>query len=99
MLILKRQFSAAKWRALILLILGCILVASPTLNKPDDSEIDISTDMEPIPASIAAAAAKDVTKYTLRRVLAASLTPVGQTNTLSVIDVTMGEALIGTDRF
>jgi solute carrier family 35 (UDP-sugar transporter), member A1/2/3 len=32
-LILGRNISSAKWRALIMLVLGCVLVASPTFNK------------------------------------------------------------------
>lgn len=32
-LFLGRHFSGAKWRALFLLVLGCILVASPAFNK------------------------------------------------------------------
>lgn len=30
-----RNVSMTKWRALILLVIGCILVASPSFNKPD----------------------------------------------------------------
>lgn len=37
-ILLGRVFSGAKWRALILLIFGCILVASPVFdNEPDES--------------------------------------------------------------
>ena len=35
---LGRNISSAKWRALILLVLGCILVASPTFNRPVDCD-------------------------------------------------------------
>lgn len=38
-LLLGRKYSTTKWRALILLVLGCILVASPTYNRPVDCEI------------------------------------------------------------
>lgn len=34
--LLGRQLSATKWRALMLLIIGCILVASPSFNKAAD---------------------------------------------------------------
>ena len=34
--LLGRNISATKWRALMLLVLGCILVASPTFNKAID---------------------------------------------------------------
>jgi UDP-galactose transporter len=33
-IILDKQISAAKWRALFLLVLGCVLVASPAYNQP-----------------------------------------------------------------
>ena len=33
-LILNRNISSAKWRALLLLVLGCVLVASPAYNQP-----------------------------------------------------------------
>lgn len=32
--ILNRNISAAKWRALVLLVIGCVLVASPAYNQP-----------------------------------------------------------------
>jgi len=32
--LLNRQISSAKWRALILLVVGCVLVASPAYNQP-----------------------------------------------------------------
>lgn len=38
-----RSFSGVKWRALFLLVLGCILVASPTFNRcdsPNENETD-----------------------------------------------------------
>jgi hypothetical protein len=35
---LGRNITNAKWRALILLVLGCILVASPTFNRPIDCD-------------------------------------------------------------
>lgn len=34
----ERNLSSAKWRALLLLVLGCILVASPVYHRPDQSE-------------------------------------------------------------
>lgn len=43
-LILKRNISLTKWRALFLLVLSCVLVASPTYNIPADNEC--STDVE-----------------------------------------------------
>lgn len=36
-LILKTSLSTGKWRALVLLVLGCILVASPSFSKTSDS--------------------------------------------------------------
>ena len=39
-ILLSRKYSAAKWRALVLLVLGCILVASPTYNRPVDCEAE-----------------------------------------------------------
>jgi UDP-sugar transporter A1/2/3 len=36
-LVLGTTLSAVKWRALALLVLGCILVASPSLKSRDDS--------------------------------------------------------------
>ena len=33
-MILDKTISAAKWRALLLLVLGCVLVASPAYNQP-----------------------------------------------------------------
>eukprot|EP01038_Epipyxis_sp_PR26KG_P011301 gene11301-15161_t len=36
--LLNRNISSAKWRALLLLVLGCILVASPAYNRPIDCE-------------------------------------------------------------
>jgi solute carrier family 35 (UDP-sugar transporter), member A1/2/3 len=42
-LLLKSVFSGAKWRALLLLVFGCILVASPAFNQPcksDSSQTD-----------------------------------------------------------
>ena len=38
MILLGRNFSGAKWRALLLLVLGCILVASPAFNKGPQCE-------------------------------------------------------------
>eukprot|EP01031_Cornospumella_fuschlensis_P033818 gene33818-40919_t len=35
-LFLNRIFSGAKWRALVLLVLGCILVASPAFDRADE---------------------------------------------------------------
>lgn len=32
--LLNRQISSAKWRALVLLVIGCVLVASPAYNQP-----------------------------------------------------------------
>ncbi len=34
-LMLGRSFSGTKWRSLLLLVLGCVLVASPAFNNPD----------------------------------------------------------------
>lgn len=34
--LLNRNISSTKWRALILLVIGCVLVASPTFNRPID---------------------------------------------------------------
>eukprot|EP01038_Epipyxis_sp_PR26KG_P008815 gene8815-11903_t len=36
-IILGRNISLTKWRALVLLVLGCLLVASPTFNTPSTS--------------------------------------------------------------
>lgn len=46
-ILLGRNISATKWRALGLLVIGCILVASPTFNrKIDCSAIETLTDDE-----------------------------------------------------
>ena len=37
-IVLGTSLSSAKWRALALLVLGCILVASPTLDRGDNSK-------------------------------------------------------------
>lgn len=39
-LVLKTSLSATKWRALALLVLGCILVASPSFNQSSSSSSD-----------------------------------------------------------
>lgn len=39
-LLLGRKYTSTKWRALILLVLGCILVASPTYNRPIDCDAE-----------------------------------------------------------
>lgn len=39
-IMLGRTYSSAKWRALMLLVLGCILVASPTFNRPPECDYD-----------------------------------------------------------
>lgn len=36
MIILGRNINSAKWRALLLLVLGCVLVASPAYNAPTE---------------------------------------------------------------
>lgn len=36
MIILGRNINSAKWRALLLLVLGCVLVASPAYNTPPE---------------------------------------------------------------
>ena len=36
-IMLGRNISSTKWRALILLVIGCVLVASPAFNKCDDT--------------------------------------------------------------
>ena len=51
-MILGRNVSMAKWRALILLVIGCILVASPTYNRPIDCDNLMSAN-ESASASIA----------------------------------------------
>jgi solute carrier family 35 (UDP-sugar transporter), member A1/2/3 len=38
---LKRYISSTKWRALSLLVIGCILVASPAYNKPIDCSMEL----------------------------------------------------------
>jgi UDP-sugar transporter A1/2/3 len=45
-LILGRNISMTKWRALILLVMGCILVASPAFNKPIDCSAEEMTEEE-----------------------------------------------------
>jgi multidrug transporter EmrE-like cation transporter len=40
--LLNRQLNSTKWRALFLLIIGCILVASPTFNKAVDCSLEPS---------------------------------------------------------
>jgi UDP-sugar transporter A1/2/3 len=40
-ILLGRNLSSAKWRALLLLVLGCILVASPTFNKAIDCALEL----------------------------------------------------------
>jgi UDP-sugar transporter A1/2/3 len=37
--VLGKQISSAKWRALFLLVIGCILVASPIINQENNDEI------------------------------------------------------------
>lgn len=37
-ILLGRRYSSTKWRALVLLVLGCVLVASPTYNRPVDCD-------------------------------------------------------------
>ena len=39
-MMLGRVYSNTKWRALMLLVLGCILVASPTFNRPPECDYD-----------------------------------------------------------
>jgi UDP-galactose transporter len=39
-IILDKHISAAKWRALFLLVLGCVLVASPAYNQPAECIAD-----------------------------------------------------------
>jgi UDP-galactose transporter len=39
-LILDKHISTAKWRALLLLVLGCVLVASPAYNQPAECIAD-----------------------------------------------------------
>jgi len=41
-IMLGRNISNTKWRALLLLVLGCILVASPTFNRPIDCELELA---------------------------------------------------------
>lgn len=41
-IMLGRNISTTKWRALLLLVLGCILVASPTFNRPVDCELELA---------------------------------------------------------
>lgn len=38
-ILLGRKYTWTKWRALLLLVIGCILVASPTYNRPVDCEL------------------------------------------------------------
>ena len=38
-ILLGRKYSWTKWRALLLLVIGCILVASPTYNRPVDCDL------------------------------------------------------------
>ena len=45
-ILLGRNITPAKWRALLLLVLGCILVASPTFNKPIDCEVEYFNKMK-----------------------------------------------------
>ncbi len=40
MIFLGRVFSGAKWRALVLLVLGCILVASPVFSNIADGDVE-----------------------------------------------------------
>ena len=40
-LLLGRNITSPKWRALLLLVLGCILVASPTFNRPVDCTLEL----------------------------------------------------------
>lgn len=39
---LKRIYSSTKWRALILLVVGCILVSTPVMDPPPPSTIEVS---------------------------------------------------------
>ena len=39
--LLGRNITSPKWRALLLLVLGCILVASPTFNRPVDCTLEL----------------------------------------------------------
>jgi UDP-sugar transporter A1/2/3 len=43
-LMLGRNISSSKWRALLLLVLGCILVASPAYNQPKDCSLKVDTE-------------------------------------------------------
>ncbi len=43
-IMLGRNISSAKWRALLLLVLGCILVASPAYNQPKDCSLKLDTE-------------------------------------------------------
>eukprot|EP00607_Mallomonas_marina_P003649 CAMPEP_0182424104 /NCGR_PEP_ID=MMETSP1167-20130531/10255_1 /TAXON_ID=2988 /ORGANISM="Mallomonas Sp, Strain CCMP3275" /LENGTH=343 /DNA_ID=CAMNT_0024603653 /DNA_START=150 /DNA_END=1181 /DNA_ORIENTATION=+ len=38
-LFLGRNISVTKWRALVLLVIGCVLVASPTFNRPCEEQL------------------------------------------------------------
>eukprot|EP01034_Spumella_vulgaris_P031004 gene31004-38316_t len=59
-LFLSKNISSAKWRSLVLLVLGCVLVASPTFNKPIEcasTQFLDETEEGQIPLSIVQAAA------------------------------------------
>jgi len=43
-IMLGRNISSSKWRALLLLVLGCILVASPAYNQPKDCSLKVDTE-------------------------------------------------------
>eukprot|EP01038_Epipyxis_sp_PR26KG_P005148 gene5148-7168_t len=50
--ILGRQVSGTKWRALILLVVGCLLVASPTFNHPASVDIANKSDLNSLDKSL-----------------------------------------------
>ncbi len=56
MWILGRNISNAKWRALVLLVIGCVLVASPAFNQPveciDSTETESQTLVDGTPDSL-----------------------------------------------
>jgi hypothetical protein len=76
-IMLGRSYSGTKWRALVLLVLGCILVASPTFNRPPDCDFDSFLQLQAQSNNqnnVEATASKATTKY-LRRFLQANVSP------------------------
>jgi UDP-sugar transporter A1/2/3 len=68
-IILDKALSAVQWRALLLLVLGCVLVASPAYNQPAECIADPGMEVLQVPESKGATAAEDNAFETLQTIL------------------------------